>query len=185
MEFLTQLWLPILVSGVASFIISALAWTVLPHHKKDWRGLPDPDAVQAAMRANPPEVGQYSLPWARDARAFEDPAMKQRLAEGPRAFITIVPNGMPAMGPMMLKSVIYNLVVSLLVAYVTWHALGPEAPYLEVFRIAGTTAIMAYTLASVPDSIWFGRPWRTYGMQVIDGVAFGLVTAGVFGWLWP
>ena len=185
MEFLTQLWLPILVSGVASFIISALAWTVLPHHKKDWRGLPDPDAVQAAMRANPPEVGQYSLPWARDARAFEDPAMKQRLAEGPRAFITIVPNGMPAMGPMMLKSVIYNVVVSLLVAYVTWHALGPEAPYLEVFRIAGTTAIMAYTLASVPDSIWFGRPWRTYGMQVIDGVAFGLVTAGVFGWLWP
>lgn len=111
--------------------------------------------------------------------------MKQRLAEGPRAFITIVPNGMPAMGPMMLKSVIYNVVVSLLVAYVTWHALGPEAPYLEVFRIAGTTAIMAYTLASVPDSIWFGRPWRTYGMQVIDGVAFGLVTAGVFGWLWP
>ena len=185
MEFLTQLWLPILVSGVASFIISALAWTVLPHHKKDWRGLPDPDAVQAAMRAHPPEVGQYSLPWARDARAFEDPAMKQRLAEGPRAFITIVPNGMPAMGPMMLKSVIYNVVVSLLVAYVTWHALGPEAPYLEVFRIAGTTAIMAYTLASVPESIWFGRPWRTYGMQVIDGVAFGLVTAGVFGWLWP
>jgi hypothetical protein len=45
--------------------------------------------------------------------------------------------------------------------------------------------MMAYILASVPESIWFGRPWRNFGMQVIDGIAYGLVTAGIFGWLWP
>ncbi|HEX6316165.1 MAG TPA: hypothetical protein VFZ73_14945 [Gemmatimonadaceae bacterium] len=185
MEFLTQLWLPILLSGVASFIISALAWIFSPHHKKDWRGLPDPDSVQAALGAQSLPVGQYALPWGRNAKAFEDPAMKERLDRGPRAFITIVPNGMPATGPMMAKAVVYNVIVSLLAAYVGWHALGPDAQYLEVFRIVGTTSIMAYTLASVPDSIWFGRPWRTFGMQVVDGIAFGLVTAGIFGWLWP
>jgi hypothetical protein len=184
MEFLTQLWLPIVVSAIASFLISALAWTVLPHHKKDWRGLPDPDAVQAAMRPNPPAPGQYALPWARDPKAFEDPAMKERVNTGPRAFITVVPNGMPAMGPMMVKSFIYNLIVSALVAYVTWHALGAGAPYLEVFRIAGATSMMSYILASVPESIWFGRPWRNFRMQVVDGIAFGLVTAGVFGSMW-
>ena len=184
MEFLTQLWMPIVVSALACFFIAALSWTVLPHHKKDWQGLPDPDTVQAAMRANPPAPGQYALPWARDPKAFEDPAMMERLTRGPRAFITVVPNGMPAMGPMMVKSLVYNLVVSILVAYVTWHSVGATAAYLDVFRIAGATSMMSYSLASVPESIWFGRPWRNFAMQLVDAIAFGLVTAGVFGSMW-
>jgi hypothetical protein len=184
-EFLTELWLPIVVSGAVVFILSALAWTVLPHHKSDWQGLPNADAVQLAMRAHPPTPGQYALPWARDPKMLQDPAMKERMDKGPRAFITVVPNGMPGMGPMMVKSFIYNVVVSLLVAYVAWHALGAGAPYRSVFRIAGATSMMSYILAAVPESIWFGRPWRTFGMQVVDGVVFGLFTAGVFGWLWP
>ena len=185
MEFLTQLWLPIVVSGVVVFLLSALAWTAMPHHKKDWTGLPNEDVVQQAMRQNPPAPGQYSLPWARDPGMLKDPAMKERMDKGPRAYITIVPNGMPPRGPMMVRSLIYNIVVSLLVAYVTWHALGAGADYLAVFRIAGATAFMSYVLASVPDSIWFGRPWRNFGMQLADGLVFGLFTAGVFGWLWP
>ena len=32
---LTSLWLPILLSTVALFFLSFLAWTVLPHHKPD------------------------------------------------------------------------------------------------------------------------------------------------------
>ena len=185
MEFLTQLWLPIVVSAVLVFILSALAWTVLPHHKKDFTGLPNADAVQATMRQNPPAPGQYAMPWVSDMRALQDPAVKEKMMQGPRAYITVVPNGMPAMGPMMAKSVVFYLVVSLLVAYVTWHALGRGVEYLQVFRIAGTTASMAYILATVPDSIWFGRPWGNFGRQALDGLVFGLATAGVFGWLWP
>lgn len=185
MEFLTQLWLPIVVSGVAVFILSALAWTVLPHHKNDWQGLPNADAVQLAMRANAPTPGQYALPWARDPKMLQDPAMKERMDKGPRAYITVVPNGMPAMGPMMVKALIFNVIVSFLVAYVAWHALGAGAPYLSVFRLVGATSMMSYILASVPDSIWFGRPWRNFGMQAIDGVVYGLFTAGIFGSLWP
>lgn len=185
MEFLTQLWLPILVSSVVVFILSAIAWTVMPHHKTDYGQLPNQDAVQQLMRENPPAPGQYSMPWAASMKALEDPAMKEKLAKGPRAFLTVVPNGSPAMGPMMARSFLFYVVVSILVGYVTWHALGAGADYLAVFRIAGTTAAMAHTLASVPDSIWFGRPWGTYGKQVADGVVFALFTAGVFGWLWP
>jgi hypothetical protein len=185
MEFLTQLWLPIVVTGVVVFILSALAWTVMPHHKSDWQGLPNADAVQQAMRADPPAPGQYALPWARDPKMFEDPAMKERMDKGPRAYITVVPNGMPLMGPMMAKSLVYNLIVSLLVAYVAWHALGAGADGRSVFRIVGATSMMSYILASVPDSVWFGRPWRTFGMQVIDGVVFGLASAAIFAKLWP
>lgn len=185
MEFLTQLWVPIVVSGVVVFLLSALMWTVMPHHKKDWQGLPNADAVQMAMRANPPAPGQYALPWARDPKMFEDPAMKEKLDKGPRAFITVVPNGMPPMGPMMAKSLIFQLVVSLLVGYVAWHALGAGADDRSIFRIVGATSMMSCILGTVPESIWFGRPWRNFGMQAIDGVVYGLATAAIFCWLWP
>jgi hypothetical protein len=185
MEFLTQLWLPIVVSGVVVFLMSALVWTVMPHHKKDWRGLPNEDAVLAAMRTNPPAPGQYAMPFVFDPKLRDDPAMKERIAKGPNGYFTVIPSGTPAMGPMMAKSLVYNLIVSALVAYVAWHALRAGAIYLEVFRIAGATAMMSYILAMVPESIWFGRPWRTFRMQLIDGIAYGLVTAGIFGWLWP
>lgn len=184
MQFLIELWVPILVAGVATFLVSSLAWTVMPHHRKDWRALPNEDAVLEAIRGSAPPPGQYAVPYF-DPKLRDDPAMKERIARGPNGYFTIIPSGSPAMGPMMAKSLVYNIVVSLLVGYVAWHALGAGADYLNVFRIAGATAIMAYLLASVPESIWFGRPWRALGMQAIDAVAYGLVTAGVFGWLWP
>jgi hypothetical protein len=185
MEFLTQLWLPIVVSGVVVFMMSALVWTVLPHHKKDWKGLPNEEAVLNALRTNAPAPGQYAIPFVFDPKLRDDPAMKERIARGPNGYLTVIPTGMPAMGPMMVKSLIFNLIVTTLVAYGAWHALGAGAPYLEVFRIAGATSMMSYVLAMAPESIWFGRPWRTFWMQVIDAVAYGLVTAGIFGWLWP
>lgn len=185
MEFLTQLWMPILVSALLVFILSALAWTVLPHHKKDFSGLPNAEAVQAVMRQNPPAPGMYALPWVSDARGLDDPALKAQMQQGPRAYITVVPNGVPSMAPMMAQSFVFYVVVAILVAYVSWNALGAGADYLSVFRFAGTTASMSYILASVPDSIWFGRPWGNLGRQALDGLVFGLATAGVFGWLWP
>ena len=185
MEFLTQLWLPIVVSAVLVFFLSALAWTVMPHHKKDFTGLPNADAVQALMRQNPPAPGQYAVPWVAEMRAMEDPAVKEKMMQGPRAYITVVPNGMPSMGPMLAQSFVFYLIVSVFVAYVSWHALAPGVEYLEVFRIAGTTALMAYIMATIPDSIWFGRPWSNFRRQALDGLVFGLATAGVFGWLWP
>jgi hypothetical protein len=185
MEFLTELWLPIVVSGVVVFILSALAWTVMPHHKKDFTGLPNAQAVQEVMRQNPPVPGQYAIPWVAGAQSFEDPLIQDMMNKGPRAYVTVVPNGMPSMVPMMAKSVVFYLIVSTLVAYVSWHALQPGAEYLEVFQIAGATASMSYILATVPDSIWFGRPWGNFARQALDGLIFGLATAGIFGWLWP
>lgn len=185
MEFLVQLWLPIVLSAVVVFILSAISWTALPVHKKDFSALPNADAVQQTMRAQPPSPGVYALPWASNPKEFQEPAMKERLEKGPRAYITVVPNGMPSMGPMLVQSFVFYLVVSFLVAYVAWHSLGAGAEYLSVFRLAGASAIMSYSLASVPDSIWFGRPWRNFRTQLLEAIVYGLFTAGVFGWLWP
>ena len=51
--------------------------------------------------------------------------------------------------------------------------------------MAGTTAILAYCAALIPRSIWFGHPWGATVKECLDGVVYGLLTAGTFGWLWP
>jgi hypothetical protein len=33
--------------------------------------------------------------------------------------------------------------------------------------------------------IWFGHTWGRTLKDVADGVIYGLLTAGIFGWLWP
>ncbi len=45
--------------------------------------------------------------------------------------------------------------------------------------------MLTFSVSYVPDSIWKGVPWMVTFKNVVDGVVYGLVTAGVFGWLWP
>jgi hypothetical protein len=54
-----------------------------------------------------------------------------------------------------------------------------------VFQIAGAAAFSGYALALMQNSIWYGRNWGTTLRGMIDGLIYGLLTAGVFGWLWP
>ncbi len=54
-----------------------------------------------------------------------------------------------------------------------------------MFRVTGTVAWLAYGTATVPDAIWFGRPWSGIAKGLLDALVFGLLTAGFFGWLWP
>jgi hypothetical protein len=76
-------------------------------------------------------------------------------------------------------------VVSVFAAYITGRALGPGANYLEVFRFAGTTSFLGYSMALLQTSIWYKRNWGTTIRVMIDGLLYGLLTAGTFGWLWP
>lgn len=46
-------------------------------------------------------------------------------------------------------------------------------------------ATLAYVGALPPASIWFNRIWGSIRREMFDGLVYGLLTAGVFGWLWP
>ena len=35
------------------------------------------------------------------------------------------------------------------------------------------------------DTIWFKRNWISTLKSTFDGLVYGLLTAGMFGWLWP
>lgn len=54
-----------------------------------------------------------------------------------------------------------------------------------MFRVTGTAALLAHCGALFPRSIWFGFSWRMTWMETVDGLVYALLTAGVFGWLWP
>lgn len=183
MQFAVDLWVPILLSAVAVFILSAISNAALPFHRNEWNKLENEDAVAAALRSSNPKPGLYNIPFATPG-AMKDPAWQAKIAAGPNAYITVLPAGMPAMGKMMAQSVFYNLVVSFFVAYIASHTIAAGAEYLTVFRVTGTVAFMAYVMSSVPDSIWYGRPWKSLLLLTADALVYGLVTGGVFGWRW-
>ena len=59
MEFLTELWLPILLSAVFVFVVSSILHMVIPIHKSDHKRLTNEDAVLEALRVNGVEPGAY------------------------------------------------------------------------------------------------------------------------------
>jgi len=176
-----DLWLPILVSAVVVWIASALVWTVLPWHKSDYAKTGDEEGVRAALKGLRP--GFYNVPHCMDQKDLKTPEMQQKFTDGPLAFITVLPNGLPSMGRNMALMFAYFVFVGVLCAYVVSRTTGPDASYLAVFRIAGTVAWIANSVGHIPDSVWFGRPWSHTVKSLLDGLIYGLLTGGVFGWL--
>jgi hypothetical protein len=184
MQFLMDLWLPIVLSGVAVFFYSALAWMVLPHHKKEWQPFPNEDAVMGAVRAGNLPGGLYHFPHAADPKAMQTAEFQQKMNAGVIAYVTVVEHAGRGMGGTMIKSLLGNLVVSVFVAYVLSLTMQAGAEYMAVFRVAGTVAFMAFGLGQIQESVWFGRPWKAYLLGSVDALISALLVAGVFGWRW-
>ena len=89
------------------------------------------------------------------------------------------------MGAQLSQWFLYSVVVSVFAAYVTGRVLSADAHYLQVFRVAGTTTFLGYTMALPQFSIWYNRNWGTTLRSMFDGLIYALLTAGTFGWLWP
>lgn len=185
MAFLSELWLPILLSAVFVFIVSSVIHMVLPVHKADYKQMANEAAVLAAMKSNGVQPGSYMFPWGASMKEMGTPEMLEKLKTGPSGTLTVAPPGGWNIGQCLVWWFAYSLLVGFLVAYLGWHALGPGAAYLEVFRITGVAAVLAYSVGRIFDSIWKGVSWGTTGKFVFDGIVYGLVTAGTFGWLWP
>jgi len=178
-----SLWLAILVAAALVFVMSSIVWMVLPHHRSDWKGLPDEPSVLAALGDVPP--GQYDFPHMASMEELKMPEVKARFDKGPVGFFTVAPPGTPNMAKNLGIWFVFTLCVSGTIAYVASRALPPGTPYLRVFQITGTIAWAAYGFAAVSDAVWFARPWRAVVKQLIDALLYALVTAGAFGWLWP
>lgn len=178
-----SLWLAILLSAALVWIMSAVVWMVLPHHRSDWARVANEDAARTALRGLAP--GQYNLPHLDSPKELEQPEARAKFTDGPVGFVTIVPNGVPSMGKHLAATFLFYTVVGVVTAYLASRTLPPGTEYLTVFRVTGTVAWLAYGMAVVPDAIWFGRPWSAVLKWQFDALLYGLLTAGTFAWQWP
>ena len=181
---LTALWLPILVSAVIVFVASSIMHMVLPYHRGDYQRLPDEEKVLSTLRAAGLKRGLYIFPFATHEE-MKSPAMVDKYRQGPVGSMTIFPSGPPAMSKFLAMWFGYCLIVGLFVAYLTGRTVPPGVPYPVVFRVAGTAAFLAYGLGNLSNGIWKGQTWSATIKEVIDGLVYGLLTGGTFGWLWP
>ncbi len=187
MVSIPSLWLPILLSAVAVFIASSIIHMVLGYHAADYKKLPAEDDVDG----RPSEVRHPArrLPGAvrRQREGDEGPGFhgevqgraanhddrhgQRRRDEHGAAVHPVVPvlhrssASRPRTSPAARSP--------------------PGAHYLAVFRFAGATAFFGYSLALWQSSIWYRKSWGTTIRLTIDGLIFGLLTGGFFGWLWP
>ena len=113
------------------------------------------------------------------------PATIEKFKQGPVGMLTIFPSGPPVMPKFLGMWFAYCLVINFFVAYLTGHTVAMGVPYLQVFRVVGTSAFLAYGLAAISHSIWKGQPWSVTIKEMFDGLIYASLTAGTFGWLWP
>jgi hypothetical protein len=185
MVSIVSLWLPILLSAVAVFIASSIIHMVLRYHNTDFGKVPDEDGVMEALRKFSIPPGDYVIPCAGNAKNMKSPDFIEKMTKGPVAFVTVMKPGPPSMGKSLMLWFIYSVVVGVIAAYVTSRAVAPGSDYIAVFRFAGCTAFVGYVVALWQDSIWYKRAWSSTIKSSIDGLVYALLTAGVFGWLWP
>lgn len=185
MVSLSALWLPILLSAVFVFVASSIVHMLLPFHKGDMKKVPDEDAFQDAFRRMGIAPGDYVVPCPGSSQDLKSPAFIEKIRKGPSVFMTVIGGREPAMGRNLALWFLYSVVVSIFAGYIASRALAPGAHYPEVFRFAGTTAFACYGMSLPQSSIWYNRNWGTTVRLLVDGLLYGLLTGGTFGWLWP
>lgn len=183
MDFIIALWIPILASAAAVWFVSALCWMAIQHHNKDTKTIPnEQEFLDTVKRMNIPP-GVYGFP---DFKKCKDQPKEERhkWPEGPMGLLRVW--APMSMGTNMLLTFLSFLLVSTIIAYLGWACLKHSGEaFGHVMQVLGTAGVLAYCCSSFPGDIWFQQSRRAMLMNLLDGIAFGLVTGAMFGWLWP
>jgi hypothetical protein len=181
---LVTLWLPILLSAVFVFVASSIIHMLLGYHRSDYQKLPDEDKFLSFLRPSAIKPGLYVFPHCTH-KDMNSPALIEKQKQGPVGYMTVLPSGPPVMPKFLIEWFLYCLVIELFVAYLAVHTVPIGARYRFVFRVTGSASFLAYGLGHLSNGIWKGEPWSVTFKEVFDGLLYGLLTAGTFGWLWP
>lgn len=182
---LLALWLPILLSAVCVFLVSSIIHMASPWHKSDYPKIPNEDRFRDMLRPLAIPPGDYMVPRPSSRQEMASPEFADKVKQGPNLIVTMLPNGPWPMVRNLTLWFLYAVAVGCFAAYVAGRALPHGAQYLQVFRFAGVTAFIGYSVALWQMSIWYRRAWSTTIKATVDGLIYALLTAGTFGWLWP
>ncbi len=181
MEFLTALWLPIIIISVVLFVASFVAWVILPHHFGDWKKLEKEQEFMDAVSGLNLPPGNYMYPMTHAKAEQNSDEFRERYMKGPRGVLSTweVPN----MGVNLGLTLVFFLVTTAIIAYITYAALGPGSDmFMKVLQIAGAIGVLTHASSGVLNAIWFKR--RVI-MDVVDGVVYGIIIGLIFALMWP
>lgn len=182
---MSELWLPIVVAALVSWVMSCVIHIVIKYHNADYKPLANEDEVATAIRNGKPGKGIHSVPYCVNMKEMASEAMQKKFKEGPVAFVTVFDDGMPNMGKLIGQQILFFLFGMTLIAYCASLALPPGADYMQVFRLVSAVGFVTYGWGLLPFSIWYGHPWGVSARFLLDAIIYALLTAGVFAWLWP
>ena len=175
-----DLWLPILLSGLATHILSTLAWMLLPHHKPEWNKLPVEDEFQDWLDEKGVAPDQYLFPHASDPAEMKSESFQQKQGKC-RGMLVLWP-APPNMGANIGMTLGFFFVAAFLVGYVASLGLPNGALFLDVFRLVTTVAVLTHCAGQFPGIFWFRR---RFAMDLVDGLAYAVATGLIFAALWP
>lgn len=177
---LMSLLLPVVLSAVALFFASFLSWMILQIHKQDWVKIEKEDEVIAALTAAEVPAGNYMIPGCVDMKDMQREEYTKKWEEGPRGTLALF--GKVSMGRNLGLTFVYFLVVSFCLAYLAQLHIPAGAKFMTVFRFVATAGLMTFLAAIVQHAIWFHC--RIVG-HVIESVLYAVITAAIFGAMWP
>ena len=180
---LLPLWLPILLSAAAVWIVATIFGMPFLHHKNDFIGLAGEDVFMDSIRKSSIKPGNYLFPDFRTRDAMESEKVKKALEQGPVGHLSLWQPPL-SMGGKLAGTFIVYLVVSTVIAYHATIVLPRPAAFARVFQVVGTAGVLAYSFAFIPNAIWFGAYKRTIVAGILDGIVFGVVTGAIFAWRW-
>ncbi|TWT46629.1 hypothetical protein [Botrimarina hoheduenensis] len=170
---IADLWLPMVAAGLATHILSTLAWVALPHHKPEWRKLPLSGAVGQALRTENLQPGaQYML---------SDDSASATSTDDCRGML-ILWQHTPHMGANIGMTLAFFFAAAATIGYLASIGLRAESPPIDIFRFTATAAALTHVAAGIPSIIWFRRK---FAMDLLDGLAYSLATGAAFTLLWP
>jgi hypothetical protein len=158
---------------------------LLGYHKNDFVALPSEKQMMDDLRKNNIPPGDYHFPHPKSMKDMNSPEFVEKMKQGPVGVMTVMKRSSPGMTKELILWFIYSIIVGIFAAYVAGRALESGAHYLSVFRFAGVTTFVGYSLALLQNSIWYSRNWSATLKSMFDGLIYALFTAGIFGWLWP
>ena len=183
MDFLIDLWLPILINGVVLFFASFTAWVILPHHFGDKKKLEKEDQVMDFVRSLDIPPGNYMFPYTDSKSEQGSPEFRKKYENGPCGLLDVYKQA--NMGANMAQTVVFFLITSAVIGYITHVACPPGEEgltFMKVFRVAGTIGVLTHASSGILNGIWFKKRLIT---DIIDGIVFGLILGLIFALLWP
>ncbi len=174
-----ELWLPILAAGLATHVLSTIAWTVMPHHRPEWQKLPDEDQLHKKFTESVPP-GQYIFPYAADGKAANTEEFKKKYQAC--SGMLIVWSSPTSMVKAILCTLTSLMIIAFVIGYLASIALPRGAEFMKVLQFTMTAGLLAHIAAKFPFVFWFRRKII---LDVLDGVVYAVATGLIFAALWP